>query len=703
MPFPKRMRGDEGLPPAEGVERIARICALGLGPDELLEETCREIVTACGVDACYLVSYRERDGAADVRRFAGPGDWRDLRGMYRADPLWDAVLEGLRAHGIAAVDDLLALPPDDPVRVLHEPHSVRSLVLAPLRLGTGLVGLLALHRYGAPRAWGREDISVSRAVSRVLSASLERRRMEGRLRASEARYRFLAENALDLISLHDADGRYLYASPAAGRMLGYRPEEMIGCGSEAFLAPEDRERVADAMCRLLKDEVSGWTLQHRLRKKDGGLTEVETAFSRVPGRPPQVLRVARDLSERKAIESRLVQSHKLETIGMLAGGVAHEFNNLLMGITGTAEMLSLLLAGNEEAAGYLAMIERMGSRATELTQQLLAYAGQGRHRPELVPIHRMIRDDVLVLKTRFPPSVEVSLELAAGEPTVRGDVVQLKQVLVNLCLNAAEAMPEGGTLTIRTRLEEGADPGSAAPRLSGESGPERTIGVGDPRSRTWAVLEVSDTGCGMDDDTLARIFEPFFSTKFIGRGMGLAAVRGIVEGHGGVIRIASAPGRGTTVTVRLPAPDVVTEPAEEASGALSPCGTGTILVADDQDDVRSTVRAMLESFGYRVVEARDGREAVDVYAARKGEIDLVLLDMMMPGLTGEEAFAEIRRLAPSARAILASGYDERGRIAEVVGAGFLGFLQKPFRRSELGRKVEEALGEGPRRETNDGA
>ena len=703
IPFRGRIRDDAGLSsfeiPAAVVPNIARICAMGLGLDELLGEICREIVALCNVDACYLVSYRERDGGAEVRHFTGSGEWPDLRKVYGPEPRWNAALEHLRAHGILAVDDLFALAPDDPVRALHEPHSVRSLLLAPLKFGTNLVGLLALHGYGSPRKWGREGLRIAGAVVAILSAAFERRRMEERRKVSEARYRFLADNALDFISLHDTSGRYLYASPSANRMLGFRPEEMIGCGGEAFLPPEEQERMRKANRRLAAGEVPALTIHHRLRRKNGEFTEVETVCSAVRGgggSPSQILRISRDITERKAMESRLFETQKLETIGMLAGGVAHEFNNLLMGITGAAEMLSLLLAGNDETAGYLATIERMGSRAAELTRQLLAYAGQGRQSPDIVSINRIIREDTPVLKSTLPPSVEVRLELDENAPAILADVLQIKQGIMSLCLNAAEAMPGGGVLTLRTRVGEILSGG-----LSAGEGTERTVGSGAVSPGKKLVLEVSDTGFGMDAETVSRIFEPFYSTKFVGRGMGLAAVRGIVESHDGLIRVTSEAGKGTTFSLTFPA--VVGEsPVEERGETFPLCGTGTILIADDEDDVRSMVCAMLESFGYRVLEARDGREAVDLYREKSGEIDLVLLDMMMPRMTGEEAFAAIRSISPSARAVLASGYDERGRIGEIVASGFSGFLRKPFRRGELGQKVSEALGNGPRKEASNG-
>jgi len=704
IPFRGRNRDDAGFSsfeiPAAVVPNIARICAMGIGLDELLGEICREIVALCNVDACYLVSYRERDGGAEVRHFTGSGEWPSLRKVYGPEPRWNAALEHLCAHGILAVDDLFALAPDDPVRALHEPHSVRSLLLAPLKFGTSLVGLLALHGYGSPRKWGQEGLRIAGAVVAILSAALERRRMEERRRVSEARYRFLADNALDFISLHDTSGRYLYASPAANRMLGFRPEEMIGCGGEAFLPPEEQERMRKANRRLAAGEVSALTIHHRFRRKNGGFTEVETVCSAVRGgggSPSQILRISRDITERKVMETRLFESQKLETIGMLAGGVAHEFNNLLMGISGAVEILSLLLAGNDETAGYLATIDRMGSRAAELTRQLLAYAGQGRQSPDIVSINRIIREDTPVLKSTLPPSVEVRLELDEDAPTILADVLQIKQGIMSLCLNAAEAMPGGGVLTLRTRVEKIPSGGSST-----REGTERTVGSDSAISQGMKlVLEVSDTGSGMDAETVSRIFEPFYSTKFVGRGMGLAAVRGIVESHDGWIRVTSEVGKGTTFSLTFPA--VVGEsPVEERGETFPLCGTGTILIADDEDDVRSMVRAMLESFGYRVLEARDGKEAVDLYREKRGEIDLVLLDMMMPRMTGEEAFAEIRSISPSSRAVLASGYDERGRIGEVVASGFSGFLRKPFRRRELGQMVSEALGNGPRKEASNG-
>jgi CheY-like chemotaxis protein/anti-sigma regulatory factor (Ser/Thr protein kinase) len=374
--------------------------------------------------------------------------------------------------------------------------------------------------------------------------------------------------------------------------------------------------------------------------------------------------VTRDISGRKKMEARLAEGQTLSTIGMLAGGVAHEFNNVLAAIQGAVELLSMHAAGNPQARPYLDVIRRMAGRAAELTRQLLAYSRQGKYTPTSIPLGRVLSETLPAIRASLPPGVELSAECDDALPPVHVDVAQMKQVVVGLCLNAAEAMAAGGRLSVRTYAEPG-----------------------DGR----IVLEVADTGPGIDARTMPRIFEPFFTTKGVGRGMGLAAIRGIVDNHGGEIRVVSGEGKGTTCTVLLPASALSAAP-EPPSAEGQPEGAGRVLLADDEEDVRGVVHAMLETLGYEVIEAKDGHEAVEIFRRRAGEIDLVILDLVMPRLTGEAALGQMRRIAPSVPAILISGYDESGRIREIVGAGFGGFLQKPFRRQDLGKKVRELLG-----------
>ncbi|HEY6096468.1 MAG TPA: ATP-binding protein, partial [Candidatus Deferrimicrobium sp.] len=367
---------------------------------------------------------------------------------------------------------------------------------------------------------------------------------------------------------------------------------------------------------------------------------------------------------RKKMEARLAEGQTLSTIGMLAGGVAHEFNNALAAIQGAVELLSMHAGGNPHSRRYLDVIRRMADRATELTRQLLAYSRQGKYAPASVPMARVLSETLPAIRSSLPPGIELSTECDDALPPVYVDVAQMKQVVMGLCMNAAEAMTGGGRITVRTYSEPG-----------------------DGR----VVFEVSDSGPGIDAATMPRIFEPFFTTKGVGRGMGLAAIRGIVDNHGGEIRVVSPEGKGTTCTVLLPVSAVPA--AVEPSPAEGPsAGVGRVLLADDEEDVRSVVHAMLDTLGYEVIEARDGLEAVEIFRRRAAEIDLVILDLVMPRLTGEAALAQMRRIAPTVPAILVSGYDETGRIREIVAAGFGGFLQKPFRRQDLGKKVRDLLG-----------
>ncbi len=679
--------------PLASVPRIARVCALGLALDELLGEVCRELLKIGRSEACCLILCPDDSQVGSLRHVYVPAEASDPRGAYHNGPEWDRLVDRLLAEHLVCVPDLRRLPADDPFHALYARYPVRSALLLPLKFGSRLLGVLALHTFSAPGFWGEEETSALELASSILSAALERRRMEAMLRASEAQYRFLAENANDFISLHDLTGRYVYASPSAFEMAGIRPEVMVGCPISAFIHPDDIEDVMAGNGRLAEGLVRSVTLHYRMRRRDGSYFDVESVASCVSGEGAQdrrILRVTRDISDRKQVERRLFESLKLETVGMLAGGVAHEFNNLLVGINGSVEMLSLLLTGNHEAASYLDMIARMGNRAVELTHQLLAYARQGKYSPVPLSINKVVSDNIPVLKTSVAPTVDLSLVLADELPPVMGDIAQINQVVMNLCMNAAEAMPGGGTLAIRTRVEEGVPNdqeggGSRKYRRSGQS-------VEGPR----VVLEVSDNGCGMDEQTLERIFEPFFSTKFVGRGMGLAAVRGIVDSHQGEIAVDSEPGAGTRFSVRLPVLQLCVLDPKEQRPAAPPVephsgGKGIVLIADDEQDVRMVVRAMLESLGYEVIEAADGADAVELFRERHADIDLVLLDLMMPRMTGDRAFAEMRRIDPSVKALLASGYDESGRVGEIVSGGFGGFLQKPFRRGELGRKIVSVL------------
>jgi len=671
IPFPGGPPKGDGFPsrdvPISSVPRIARICALGLAFDELLDEVCREILALSGADGGCLFLGPPDEGSEMFSPAAESGTLPDVGMAYRPGPALERLLDRMRTEGRVQADDLSLLPASDPLKRLLDPFPVRSALLVPLRFGTRLLGFVALHVSGAPKPWGGEVLSAMDMVAAILSAALERRRAEDRLRASEARYRFLTDHSPDLITLHDATGRILYASPASLPMLGIRPELMSGSPVEGFLHPDDAGNVVDEIRRSAGGEKPDGSLPYRMRGDGGRFVDVESSSTSFPEGPEgdrRVLRVTRDISGRRKMEARLAESQTLSTIGMLAGGVAHEFNNVLAGIQGAVELLSMHAGENPQSRPYLDVVRRMANRATELTRQLLAYSRQGKYAPVSITLARVLSETLPTIRTSLPPGVELSAECDDALPPVHADVSQMKQVVMGLCLNAAEAMAAGGRLSVRTYSEPG-----------------------DGR----VVLEVSDTGTGIDAKTMPRIFEPFFTTKGVGRGMGLAAIRGIVDNHGGEIRVASREGKGTTCAVLLPVSSVPAAP-ETRSTDGQPAGAGLVLLADDEEDVRDVVHAMLETFGYEVIEARDGFEAVEIFRRRAAEIDLVILDLVMPRLTGEAALLQMHRIAPAVPAILISGYDESGRIREIVESGFGGFLQKPFRRQDLGAKVREILG-----------
>jgi CheY-like chemotaxis protein len=309
------------------------------------------------------------------------------------------------------------------------------------------------------------------------------------------------------------------------------------------------------------------------------------------------------------------------------------------------------------------------------------------------------------LRGSLPPSVGVVPELAAGLPLVQADSSLLRQLVTNLCLNAAEALPGGGTVKVRTLLV----PAGAAREPLPPGWSSCRHGAAAPEERV--LLQVEDGGCGMDGETLDRIFDPFYSTKFVGRGLGLPAVRGIVESHGGFIEVASCPGAGTVVSVSLPAAEAPAPPrgatpdGVPAGGKEGPRGPlpRRILLAEDEEDVRHVLASLIASLGYEAVEACDGQEALEIFSARPDDFGLVLLDLVMPRLTGDRAFGAMRRLRPLQKGILSSGYDESGRVGQYMEEGFSGFLQKPYRRGDLARRLEAIIGPpaGAEREPGD--
>ena len=368
---------------------------------------------------------------------------------------------------------------------------------------------------------------------------------------------------------------------------------------------------------------------------------------------------------------------------MLAGGIAHDFNNLVTTILGNADLARSQLAPTHPAGPHLDDIDCASRRAADLCRQMLAYSGKGRFVIQPVSLNDVVSEMEQLLSVSTSKKALVIRDFAADLPSTMADATQLRQVVMNLITNASEAIGDReGTITLRTGA------------LICDRDYFSDV-VGDPHQHLpgpYVYLEVADTGAGMDAETLARIFDPFFSTKFAGRGLGLAAVLGIMRGHKGALKVSSQVGQGTTFRILLPAPNVVPGPSATVVGAARDVrGHGLVLVADDEDRVRAVARNILERAGFSVLAATNGREALEIYRRRGREIRLVLLDMTMPQLDGGACFLALRDLDATAKIVLCSGYGEQEVVAHFVGKGLAGFLQKPYRAADLLGKITDVL------------
>jgi PAS domain S-box-containing protein len=533
------------------------------------------------------------------------------------------------------------------------------------------------------------------AVEELRVAEEEMRHQNEELTAAHAavaeerrRYQHLFQYAPDAYLLTDLNGIIREANHSAAHLLGVQPRFLAGKTLVSFVAVEDRPRLRGEIGRW-QSEPAAKSIELRLRPRGGQPFEASLTLSVARGGPrdkaygfrwlvrdtsahhqlTQELRLREETARREAEESEAHAYHvqKLESIGVLAGGIAHDFNNLLHVVLGNADLARLHVPANSDAREHLDEVVRATQRAAELTQQLLAYSGRGAVESRQLDLSREVREMATLLRTAISKQASLNWDLAEELPPVTADPTQLRQIVMNLITNASEALGDGsGTITLRTGLVKSADESAAEPPA-------------------WVFLEVSDTGCGMDSSTLQRIFDPFFSTKFTGRGLGLAAVMGIVESHQGHVRIRTAPGEGTTFRVVLPA---VSGEAEAAPRRLSGAGwrgRGTVLMVEDEEGVREVVGHMLERLGFHVITAVDGQDGIRALDEHDGEVTAVLLDLSMPRMGGSETVRLIRQRSPELPVVLMSGYTEEdvaSKILEDLG-GTVGFLHKPFLSEDL--------------------
>jgi signal transduction histidine kinase/CheY-like chemotaxis protein len=436
-----------------------------------------------------------------------------------------------------------------------------------------------------------------------------------------------------------------------------------------------------------------------LRRDDSTLLTESTSVPVTLNGEPAILIISQDITARKqaeaerlAMERRLLHAQKLESLGVLAGGIAHDFNNLLMAVLGNLDVAFHDLAPTSPARSGVGSAVQACRRAVDLTRQMLAYSGKGHFVLTQLDLSELVRENAFLFRASVSRTVTMNMQLAPRLPAIQADPGQVQQIVMNLITNASEAIEdEVGVVTLVTGVQDCDERYLRRSRLDQKPPPGRFV-----------YLEVSDTGCGMDAGTQHRIFDPFFTTKFTGRGLGMAAVMGIVRGHGGAIMLDSQLGVGSTIRVLFPAAgtgDATTAaPAREEAAALppetEPMRSGTILVVDDEPHVRRVCSRILERLGFQVVTAADGQEALNLFQEHDGRFLCVLLDLTMPGMDGVATFRHLKRLQPDLKVILFSGYDESQAVQLFVDEGLAGFIQKPFGVQELQSKLKSILDPG---------
>lgn len=515
----------------------------------------------------------------------------------------------------------------------------------------------------------------------------EQKRVESALRESEQVYRSIFENTGNASVITDENGTICLANAEWERLSGYLRHE---CEEKLtwldFVAPEDLERVRgyhQARCTPGEDAPKEYAFQFLTRS--GEIRHVVNHVGLIPG-SRKCIAFLLDVTdrrqaeaEREQLQGRLRQVEKLEAIGQLAGGIAHDFNNYLSTIQGFSELLSERLEDPSHRR-YTDNIIASCGRAADLTKQLLAFARKGKIFSVPLDVHQSIQEVVGLLQHSLDRRIAILTHLEASVGVIVGDPTQLQNALMNMALNSRDAMPEGGTLTFATAL-----------RTLDEEYCRRIPYEMEPGC--YLQISVTDTGLGMDAETQQRVFEPFFTTKELGKGtgLGMASVYGIVKNHRGAINVYSEIGRGTCIKIYLPLAHPGTEVQDAVRAAEPLRGVSQVLVVDDEEMVAEMATEMLEGLGYHVQVCRDGQEATEFYRHAWRDIDLVLLDLIMPRLGGKDTFVAMRTINPKARILLSSGFSLEGEAQRILDLGALGFLQKPYQKSELAQKIQQAL------------
>ena len=507
---------------------------------------------------------------------------------------------------------------------------------------------------------GREDVFPRHITTELLSVK----------RHFEVILKSMGEGILEITP----EGRIVYVNSAVISLINLPENKLLGSNFTDLFQETDRQRIKsylaamDTQPQTVNEEVSLIMNSKQISLRLLPILDKEDQ---------PIIIILNDLSERKRMEAQFLQAQKMEAIGTLAGGIAHDFNNLLMVIQGNASLMLLNVDPSHPHHEMLTSIVKQVQSGSKLTNQLLGYARKGRYEVKPIQVNQLVEETSKAFG-RTRKEITIHRELANDLFPIEGDLGQIEQVLMNLFVNAADAMPQGGDIFLKTINIPYGD-------IRGK--------LYNPKPGDYVLLTVTDTGMGMDPKTLDRIFEPFFTTKELGRGtgLGLASVYGIIKGHGGYVDVESEEGRGTTFKIYLPASNREIQKTIEVPDHIIK-GTGTILLVDDEEMVLEVGERFLKVMGYQVLTAREGREAIEVYQKHRDTIDLVLLDIIMPNMKGGEVFDRLKEINPEVKVLLSSGYSIDGEASQILERGGSGFIQKPFDMNQLSQSIRAMLG-----------
>ncbi len=573
-------------------------------------------------------------------------------------------------------------------RMIPQLEQFVSMISIPLISKGRVIGVMGVDRLQGEKFFQDTDFKIAQDFADQAVLALENARLFNQINQSEKKYRTLFEESEDAVFVSSLDGKFQEINPAGVSMFGYESREeflKMDISRDLYFSQDERNALVD---RILRDGFVR-NFEITLKKKNGSPVTVVQSTNLVRdenGNAVFLRGIIRDITEQRKLQHQLFQSQKMESLGQLAGGMAHDFNNILGGIMGYASFMKSQLGPGSPFIKYVESVEKGAERAAGLIARLLAFARGGKSTPIAVNLNQLAAESLSIMERTFDKSIELNSVLHPAIQPVLGDPVQLQQVIINLCVNARDAISGKGIIEIETH------------EMSFDSSAEMTTGLIPPGN--YVVLSVSDTGTGMESEILSRIFEPFFSTKETGKGtgLGLAMVYGVLQNHQAFLNVTSSPGVGSRFDVffpamnsaLLPAPDASPEPGSGPDGA-GVSATGCILVVDDDESIRELASDILRHFGYEVLTATDGLDSLSVFEASQDKISLVLMDVMMPRMSGIEAFQALKSIKPEVPVIFSSGYSENDALETLVQDGLAGFIAKPYHVGEFIRIIQDYL------------